>query len=208
MAVNVLNNFSTLQTDPLRNFKFHVNIHHIVQGRTTGSRKPLASLGFTSVSGLSMTTESIPYRQGGYNTTVHQIPGQTTFSPVTLQRGVALGTDHSWHWMRQLFSVIAGNGNFDGGGTTGGARTFRCKVDINVLDHPVTGDRNGAVDGAGTAIRMRFRLYNAWISALSYSDLNAGDNALLVEQMTIVHEGFDMHMSDTRPRTDAPAFRF
>lgn len=204
MPVNVKNNFSTLASDPLRNFKFFVNINHTVRGR--GVTRNLASLGFTSVSGLSMTTEAIPYRQGGYNTTVHQIPGQTTFSPVTLQRGVALGTDHSWHWMRQLFSVIAGNGNFDGGRS--GVRKFRTTVDILVLDHPVTGDRNGASGGAATAVRMRFRLYNAWISALSYSDLNAGDNALLVEQMTIVHEGFDVNQSNSRPGTDAPRFRF
>lgn len=205
MPVNIQNNFSSLATDPLRNFKFHVNIQHQVRGNGT-ARKNLVSLGFTSVSGLSMTTEAIPYRQGGYNTTVHQIPGQTTFSPVTLQRGVALGTDHSWHWMRQLFSVIAGNGNFDGGVTPN--KSFRCKVDINVLDHPITTDRNGATGGAATPIRMRFRLYNAWISALSYSDLNAGDNALLVEQMTIVHEGFNMLMSDARPGVDAPNHRF
>jgi hypothetical protein len=39
---------------------------------------------------------------------------------------------------------------------------------------------------------MRFKVYNAWISQLAYSDLNAGDNAILVEQMTLVHEGFEV----------------
>jgi hypothetical protein len=39
---------------------------------------------------------------------------------------------------------------------------------------------------------MRFRVNNAWITALSYSDLNAGGSTLMVEEMTLVHEGFDV----------------
>jgi phage tail-like protein len=40
---------------------------------------------------------------------------------------------------------------------------------------------------------MRFEVYNAWPTSVAYSDLNAGDNALFVEQMTLVHEGFDVN---------------
>jgi phage tail-like protein len=40
---------------------------------------------------------------------------------------------------------------------------------------------------------MRIEVYNAWPTAVAYSDLNAGDNALLVEQMTLVHEGFNIN---------------
>ncbi|WP_461098498.1 phage tail protein, partial [Staphylococcus aureus] len=47
--------------------------------------------GFTSITGLAINTQSIPYREGGYNTTIHQIPGMTTFSPVTFQRGTITG---------------------------------------------------------------------------------------------------------------------
>jgi hypothetical protein len=39
---------------------------------------------------------------------------------------------------------------------------------------------------------MRFKVYNAWITSLAYSDLNAGDNAILVEQMSLTHEGFEV----------------
>ncbi len=210
------NNFSTLATDPLRNFKFLVTIHHNAaqSGRNSGPNF-LGRLGFTSVSGLTLTTESIPYRQGGYNTTVHQIPGQTTFSPITLQRGVMIGSRQSWDWMRQLFSTIVGNGLFEAGGGNGRgttnrrAKNFRTHVDIDVLDHPVTKDYTnndvtsfaeandtGPFNRPGTGYlnvptKLRFRVYNAWINSLSYSDLNAGDNNLLVEQMTLVHEGFD-----------------
>lgn len=215
------NNFSTLLTDPLRNFKFLVNISHNPSGSPTGN---IARLGFTSVSGLTMTTESIPYRQGGYNTTVHQIPGQTTFSPVTLQRGVTIGSRQNWDWMRQLFTTVLGSGLFPASGGIKGNRNFRVRADIEVLDHPVTADYNPANDintaaeanstngfSGGTGfleipVKMRFRLYNAWISGLSYSDLNAGDNSLLVEQMTLVHEGFDVKWASTSNMSDAPDF--
>ena len=40
---------------------------------------------------------------------------------------------------------------------------------------------------------MRFKVFNAWPTTVAYSDLNAGDNALYVEQMTLVHEGFDIN---------------
>jgi phage tail-like protein len=44
-------------------------------------------------------------------------------------------------------------------------------------------------------VAMRFHVYNAWPTAVAYSDLNAGDNSLFVEQMTLVHEGFDAEWS-------------
>jgi hypothetical protein len=44
---------------------------------------------------------------------------------------------------------------------------------------------------------MRFKVYNCWPTSIAYSDLNAGDNALFVEQMTLVHEGFDVNFGTT-----------
>lgn len=57
-----------LATDPLRNFKFNVNIMHPhIRG--------FATMGFMTVSGLNITTEVIPYREGGMNTTTQKMPG-------------------------------------------------------------------------------------------------------------------------------------
>lgn len=190
----IVNNRSTLKTDPIRNFRFLVTFKALDQ--VTGNTVPMetASFGFTSVSGLSVSTDSIPYREGGYNTTVHQIPGQTTFAPIQLQRGVTLGTDSSWNWMKQLFKVV--NPKASGNSIT--TNQFRCDVEIQVLSHPVA-DADAADPyatqgvGQGDHVAMRFNVYNAWITSVAYSDLNAGDNALFVEQMTLVHEGFDLN---------------
>jgi phage tail-like protein len=195
----VINNRSTLLTDPLRNFRFLVTFQPQagdnigVQGLTN------ATIGFTSVSGLSVATDSIPYREGGYNTTVHQIPGQTTFTPLTLQRGVLIGSKQNWDWMRQLFATVTA-----GNTTRGVDQNFRCDLEIAVLSHPIPGSPN-ANDTTTTSqdhVAMRFKVYNAWPTSVAYSDLNAGDNALFVEQMTLVHEGFDVNWA---ANYDAPA---
>ena len=185
----IINNRSTLTTDPIRNFRFLVDFYPHDDKATW---KDTVSMGFTSVSGLSVTTDSIPYREGGYNTTVHQVPGQTTFAPISLQRGVILNTKQNWEWMRQLFSTVQGGAKNQQGAS------FRADLDIRVLSHPIPGSAGGTGTGGSNSaaddhVAMRFRVYNAWVTSVAYSDLNAGDNAIFVEAVTLVHEGFDVN---------------
>ena len=212
-----INNRGSMETDPLRNFRFLVTFNPQDSTNSTISALKSVKFGFTSVSGLSIATDSIPYREGGYNTTVHQIPGQSTFTPITLQRGVMLGAnaDRHWKWMRNIFSTMNAGGTLR---TVG--QNFRCDLEIKVLAHPTpaAGEEDGTItttkDTAGKEVTkttattdtvgMRFKVYNAWPTAIAYSDLNAGDNALLVEQMTLVHEGFDISIGSTIG-TDATA---
>lgn len=186
MATNI-QRFSSIATDPLRNFKFYVEFHQATNGPTDVAATnnpditPTAAGGFTSVTGLAINTQSIPYREGGYNTTIHQIPGMTTFSPVTFQRGTLTTNTQGLAWMRQLFAAASGEGIALSAG-----QDFRVNVDIYVLDHPaVILDNTDMISAA----KMHFRLHNAWITTLQYSDLNAGDQNILFEQMTLVHEG-------------------
>jgi phage tail-like protein len=214
----VLNNRSSILTDPIRNFRFLVtfipqNVDVNVAsgsgsatpaGETWATNLSKISFGFTSFSGLAATVDSIPYREGGYNTTVHQLPGQTSFAPISLQRGVVLGSSQNWDWMRQLFLTVQGKT------TRTVADNFRCDLEIEVLSHPAASINNtaGADSGLGTSgdhVAMRFKVYNAWITNIAYSDLNAGDNAIFVEQMTLVHEGFDVNWAKDLTKS-APAF--
>lgn len=209
-----INGRSNLATDPIRNFRFLVTfLPH--SGTNDVGFKP--TVGFTSVSGLSVTTESIPYREGGYNTSVHQIPGQTSFSPLTMQRGVVLGTRQNWDWMRALYrtvnaSNVAGSNRVGGAQGRGASKDFRCDLEIAVLDHPQAGSAAGntGYENAAAAndnVALRFKVYNAWPTSLAFSDLNAGDNALMVEQMTLVHEGFDTQWASGPDKT-APKFAY
>ena len=198
----VINNRSTLLTDPLRNFRFLVTFqpHGDFAQNSIGLTE--ATIGFTSVSGLSVATDSIPYREGGYNTTVHQIPGQTTFTPLTLQRGVLIGSKQNWDWMRNLFATVTA-----GNTTRAVDQNFRCDLEIAVLSHPIPGspNQNDTTETSNDHVAMRFKVYNAWPTSVAYSDLNAGDNALFVEQRTLVHEGFDVNWAGNYTAPD-PTF--
>jgi phage tail-like protein len=93
--------------------------------------------------------------------------------------------------MRQLFATVQGGTN-----RANQATNFRCDVEIAVLSHPIAGSGGtGELTGANYTdhVSMRFQVYNAWPTNVAYSDLNAGDNAIFVEQMTLVHEGFDVN---------------
>lgn len=163
-----------LATDPLRNFKFNVNIMH---PKLSG----FATLGFMTVSGLNITTEVIPYREGGMNTTTQKMPGQSDFAPITLSQGVAVGEGPLWNWTKELFTVMQGTGTANPGDD------FRATVDIMVLDHPVV--------SAQVPVKAIFRVYNAWPTSIAFSDLDAGANAVFMQQMSLAHEGFDFKLA-------------
>lgn len=183
--LTIIESRGTTQTDPMRAFRFRVKFHAI--GTAFDSRITSFSGGFNSVSGLNTTVAPISYREGGYNTTMHQIPGMAQFNPVVLSRGAFYGNDSAITWMRGLFAASSGNGISLGTDTA--AKNFRCNVTIQAMDHPNAGT-------ASNIPRVGFYLHNAWISSLAFSDLNAGANELMYEQLTLVHEGLSVAMLD------------
>jgi len=190
---------SSLATDPLRGFRFTASFKQSAGDATAPFDKRIQDAagtvtpptsgvstgwvgGFTNVSGLSINTQAIQYREGGYNTTVHQIPGMTTFSPVTFSRGVLYGNDQAIAWMRGMFSAAQGSG-LNGSSTPG---NFRVDITLTVNDHPNT---NATADRA----KMAFKIHNAWITGLNYTDLDATNGAILFETMQLVHEGLSVY---------------
>jgi phage tail-like protein len=197
---SVLKRFSTLATDPLRSFRFIAEFSDpgtdggVFSNKITSTANATASNsamstgfigGFTSISGLNITTQSIQYREGGYNTTVHQVPGMTVFTPITFQRGVLYGNDQAITWMRGLFAASAGDGISAGAANNKG---YRVNIKIYVMDHPNTQDQQ--------VPRMVFDVKNAWITQLSFTDLNANDGAILFESINVVHEGLSVAFTD------------
>lgn len=183
MAIQYLNLRSSLASDPIRNFRFIARFTAL----SSDAAAPQFDnkIGFMSIQGLNMQTEAIPYREGGYNTVVHYLPGQQTFSPVTFQRGVTLGSRSNWDWFRKLFDP----------GTAASSEltaNFRCKITVDVLGHPQPATQNYQGETPGPQSFLRFTMLNAWPTNISYSDLNAADNAVVVEQLTVVHEGLNV----------------
>ena len=83
-------------TQPLRNFKFTVQIAGFAQ-----------NLGFSKVSGLNAEVEVIEYREGGDTTTNRKFPGQTQFGNVTLERGITTDSDLV-DWINSIFDPTGG----------------------------------------------------------------------------------------------------
>lgn len=189
---NEIQGANKIITDPVRNFKFLVKFSP-TGGSTTGWNGGFGTMGFVSLSGLSVNTESIAYREGGYNTNMHQIPGQSSFTPISLSKGVMLGQNGNSLWMKRLFAIMTPSA------TSGIGANFRCNLDIQVLSHPNPAGWKGSGSTAPDAATaydqhtsLRFKVYNAWITSLAYSNLDAGANSLMVEEMQLVHEGFDV----------------
>lgn len=183
MAAPTLTERTRAQADPVRNFKFHVQMIH----PDGGLNAELGRIGFTSVEGLGMSTDVVAYREGGWNTNPHKLPGQTDFAPLTCSSGVFYTKPGMWLAAKQMFAVQWGQGNIDIGGE------FRFDAIVRVLDHPVT---RGAASGSNPNDKvagavMAFKVYNAWVANVQFGGLNAGDNGVFVHNMTIHHEGLE-----------------
>jgi phage tail-like protein len=174
--------------DPVRNFKFQTQITHPNPAIDAG----LLSIGFTSIDGLSMTTDVSAYREGGWNTNPHKLPGQTDFSPISCSTGVFWQKPGMWDLAKQMFSVQWGQGTLGQTGAVDGTGEFRFDMRIWVTDHPVTkATENGSNNYHGSAV-LGFRVYNAWVASVAFGGLNAGDNGILINSMTIHHEGLEV----------------
>ena len=116
-----------------------------------------------------------------HNTVTQQMPGQTSFNPITLSHGVICGQTGGpleVNMLQQIFTVNQGSG------TQAPGMNFRYKADIQVLDHPVTTQ--------DAPVKAWFIVHNAWTTAFAWGDLDAGANQTLVAQLSMVHEGFDV----------------
>lgn len=164
--------------DPVRNFKFLVTFY---QPGNTEVWQELDVIGFTSIEGLSMSTDVVAYREGGWNTNPHKLPGQSDFAPLSCASGVFMHRPGIWNAAKQMFAFDWVNGTIEPG------QDFRFNLDIDVLDHPVTKEKPDLKHSA-----LRFKVHNAWIASVAFGGLNAGDNGVLVHNMTIHHEGLSV----------------
>ena len=178
---------TTARVDPIRNFKFNV------QANLGDEGDPFAQMGFMSVDGIAMNTEMIAYREGGWNTSPRKLPGQTDFSPLTMSAGVYWNNDKLWNLAKRMFSVQWGAGTL--GFTAGDITQFRYDLIVRVMGHPVTqGDASGAnVNAPYVGAVLAYKFVNCWTASVGFSGLNASDNAIVVQQMTVHHEGFQVY---------------
>lgn len=74
------------EKDPLRNFRFRLEIDGIQQA------------GFSEVSGFDVTVDPIEYREGNEPTHVRKLTGLTKYGNITMKWGIIDSMElHNWH---------------------------------------------------------------------------------------------------------------
>jgi phage tail-like protein len=119
------------------------------------------NVGFMEVSGLAIELDVIPYREGSSpESSERHMPGQKRFSPIVLKRGIVKNDDEFYKWINTAqFNVVE-----------------RRDVTISLLNEshePV----------------VAWKLKNTFPSKLEYSTLNAQSSDVVIESLTLVHEG-------------------
>jgi phage tail-like protein len=79
------------RNDPLRNFRFRLEIDGIAQAA------------FSEVAIGETTTEAIDYREGNEPTHVRKLSGLTKFGNITLKRGITDSLD-IWNWHKEILA--------------------------------------------------------------------------------------------------------
>ncbi len=117
---------------------------------------------FTEVSGLGSETEVTEHKvmgPGGQQI-VRKIPGRLKWDNITLKRGITSSMD-MWEWRKQVE-----DGNVDG-----------ARMNGSIMMYDQTG---------GEVARWNFE--RGWPSKLTGPSIKSDDNAIGVEELTIVHE--------------------
>ena len=120
---------------------------------------------FRECSGLESETEVIEYREGGAtgDTGVRQMPGRTTWSNVTLKRGVDSSRD-LWEWRQTVVDQ--------------GADAARADGTIELLDYE------------GKAVAT-FKFRQAWPVKYTGPTLSAAGNDVAIETIELSVEGVE-----------------
>lgn len=135
------------RTDPYRGFRFLVDINGI-------------QFGFQECSGLDSQAGVIDYREGPDAPHLRKLAGLSSFSPLSLKRGITDSADmYQWH-------LTALTGTPD-----------RRQVSIILLDF------------TSTVEKIRWNVTDAWISKWTGPAFNATSNAVAIESLEITHEG-------------------
>lgn len=127
-----------------------------------------AKIGFSEVSGLSVETDVVEYRDGS-SPEYHKIkmPGMQKFGNITMKRGIFEGDNDYFKW----WNTVALN------------TIERRDVTISLLNEnhePV----------------VVWKVKNAWPSKVQSTDLKSDDNGVAIETIELVHEGLVMQNGD------------
>ncbi len=136
----------------------------------------------TNVSGLTRRTSVVEFHAGGQPQSAVKIPGQTSYEPVRLQRGITTDTAFE-DWANLMWNYP----NTQKLGTQTQLGSFRKPMQIELYDQQ-------------GILSVRYNLYHCWPSEYTaLPDLDGGANVVALASMTIEHEGWDRDTSVQYP---------
>jgi len=146
---------------PLHVFRFHVDFFaDSLTGDATQEQFPVCSGAFAECTGLEATMEAKVIKEGGRNYGAAQRAGGTTFATVVLKRGISTNQN-----LFQIFNTMA-TGTF----------APRMQVTINLFGND------------GTTM-LAWQLDKAMPIKYKFSDLNARNSEVGIEELHLAHEG-------------------
>jgi len=135
----------------------------------TWDGKPVA--GISKVSGLTRSTQVVSHREDGDPSLTRKSPGQTDYGPITLERGVTHDPEFET-WANRVWT----RGNAVGNEVT--LQAFRKNITITQFNE------------AGQP-EIAYNVFNCWVSEYTaMADLDSSDNAVLIQSLTLQHEGW------------------
>jgi phage tail-like protein len=129
---------------------------------------------FSSVSGLSVTVETVDIPEGGQNGFTHKVPGRMSWPNVTFSRGLT-NADYMFEWLQKS----SGDGF-----AAAGNKIERRTVSITALD------------SSGHRLRT-WNCVDAFPVRWRGPDFSVDDHNPLGEELEIAHHGFT---SETKPQ--------
>ncbi|QTA89106.1 phage tail protein [Desulfonema magnum] len=148
-----------LSRDPYKNFRFKVYFD-------SDEEKSLVAY-VNNVSGLSWSVDVVSYGEGGNYQSQRKVPGQISYEPVTLSRGITADNKFK-DWAEAVWNY-SNNNQLKG---------LRKRLIIALCDEK-------------GEIAVKYTLEKCWVSGYNtLPELSADDNAIAIEEITVEHEGW------------------
>ncbi|MEM7155271.1 MAG: phage tail protein [Myxococcota bacterium] len=136
----------------------------------------------SKASGLSRTTDVVPFRSGGQPQSMYKIPGQTDYGALTLEQGVTFDTTFE-QWANKVWYYP----NTSKFGQEVSLKDFRKNLQLEMYNQ------------AGQLV-MRYNIYNCWPSEYTpLPELSAEANVVAFASLTLQNEGWSRDTSVTPP---------
>ena len=139
--------------NPFKGYNFFIEVEGLLVG------------GFSSIEGLESSSEIKTVREGGVNDKEYKLPGQITYSDITLKQGVT-ALDPMWYWYNSTLS----------------GKIKRKNGSIYLLDDQ--GIPN-----------VWWNFYNAWPTKWQGPSLDATQNIVATQSFTLAHEGINKSLA-------------